>query len=103
LLTINIRVKLPKTFLAVNLSDAFSFQEQQNCSDNEGLEMKGKDSAGEGRTAEGEAIPEQSADAGTDAASLAQEVVASSAAEEAVGDVTTDMPEGEQHVEGPNA
>lgn len=33
-------MKLPKTFLAVNLSDAFSFQEKQNQNDNEGLEMK---------------------------------------------------------------
>lgn len=35
------RVKLPKSFLAVNLSDAFSFEEQERlASDNEGLEMK---------------------------------------------------------------
>lgn len=34
------RVKLPKTFLAVNLSDAFSFQEKQHQSEAEGLEMK---------------------------------------------------------------
>jgi hypothetical protein len=38
------RVKLPKTFLAVNLSDAFSFQEQQDQdkdgSDPDVLEMK---------------------------------------------------------------
>lgn len=36
------RVKLPKTFLAVNLSDAFTFEEQERlASDNEaGLEMK---------------------------------------------------------------
>ncbi|KAL2158610.1 hypothetical protein VTH06DRAFT_4092 [Thermothelomyces fergusii] len=32
------QVKLPKTFLAVNLSDAFTFQEQQNPSENEGNE-----------------------------------------------------------------
>lgn len=36
------RVKLPKTFLAVNLSDAFTFQEKQHHSDNDNdvLEMK---------------------------------------------------------------
>ncbi|KAK5998619.1 Cortical actin cytoskeleton protein asp1 [Cladobotryum mycophilum] len=35
------QVKLPKTFLAVNLSDAFTFEEQEkNCGDNECLEMK---------------------------------------------------------------
>lgn len=34
------RVKLPKTFLAVNLSDAFTFQEKQHQNDNEALEMK---------------------------------------------------------------
>ena len=34
------RVKLPKTFLAVNLSDAFSFQEKQHHNDNDVLEMK---------------------------------------------------------------
>lgn len=35
------RVKLPKTFLAVNLSDAFTFEEQERlASDHEGLEMK---------------------------------------------------------------
>ena len=34
------RVKLPKTFLAVNLSYAFTFQEKQHQADNEGLEMK---------------------------------------------------------------
>lgn len=35
------RVKLPKTFLAVNLSDAFTFEEQERlASDSEGLEMK---------------------------------------------------------------
>jgi hypothetical protein len=34
------RVKLPKTFLAVNLSYAFTFQEKQHQTDNEGLEMK---------------------------------------------------------------
>jgi hypothetical protein len=36
------RVKLPKTFLAVNLSDAFTFEEQERhaSDDNEGLEMK---------------------------------------------------------------
>ncbi len=37
------RVKLPKTFLAINLSDAFSFQEKQNAEVNaelDGLEMK---------------------------------------------------------------
>jgi hypothetical protein len=31
---------LPKTFLAVNLSDAFTFQEKQHQNENEGLEMK---------------------------------------------------------------
>jgi hypothetical protein len=37
------RVKLPKTFLAVNLSDAFSWEEQErNASDNDVLEMKSK-------------------------------------------------------------
>ena len=30
------RVKLPKTFLAVNLSDAFTFQEKQHHDDNNG-------------------------------------------------------------------
>jgi inositol hexakisphosphate/diphosphoinositol-pentakisphosphate kinase len=35
------RVKLPKTFLAVNLSDAFSFQEKErNNSEGDILEMK---------------------------------------------------------------
>lgn len=36
------RVKLPKTFLAVNLSDAFSFQEKerQNPEADDALEMK---------------------------------------------------------------
>jgi inositol-hexakisphosphate/diphosphoinositol-pentakisphosphate 1-kinase len=36
------RVKLPKTFLAVNLSDAFTFQEKPQNSEGEGdvLEMK---------------------------------------------------------------
>lgn len=35
------RVKLPKTFLAVNLSDAFSFEEnERQGSDNDVLEMK---------------------------------------------------------------
>jgi hypothetical protein len=41
------RVKLPKTFLAVNLSDAFSFQEKQQQSEGEGLEMKTPDREGE--------------------------------------------------------
>lgn len=31
---------MPKTFLAVNLSDAFTFQEKQHQNDNEALEMK---------------------------------------------------------------
>ena len=31
---------MPKTFLAVNLSDAFTFQEKQQQNDNEALEMK---------------------------------------------------------------
>ena len=36
-----LRVKLPKTFLAVNLSDAFSFEENDKlASDSEVLEMK---------------------------------------------------------------
>lgn len=35
------RVKLPKTFLAVNLSDAFTFEElERQGSDNDVLEMK---------------------------------------------------------------
>ncbi|KAK4099381.1 hypothetical protein N658DRAFT_453504, partial [Parathielavia hyrcaniae] len=34
------QVKLPKTFLAVNLSDAFTFQEKKQDSETEGLEMK---------------------------------------------------------------
>ena len=37
-------MKLPKTFLAVNLSDAFSFQERQS-SDPDLLEMKGLERA----------------------------------------------------------
>lgn len=38
---INGRVKLPKTFLAVNLSEAFSFEEQdRQGSDQDVLEMK---------------------------------------------------------------
>lgn len=37
-------MKLPKTFLAVNLSDAFSFQERQS-GDADLLEMKGLDRA----------------------------------------------------------
>lgn len=36
------RVKLPKTFVAVNLSDAFSFQEKEKSQDDV-LEMKGFD------------------------------------------------------------
>jgi hypothetical protein len=43
ILTVHRRVKLPKTFLAVNLSDAFSWEEQErNASDNDVLEMKSK-------------------------------------------------------------
>lgn len=38
-LTSSCRVKLPKSFLAINLSDAFTFQEAQN-GDNDVLEMK---------------------------------------------------------------
>lgn len=35
------RVKLPKTFLAVNLSDAFTFEEQERlATENDLLEMK---------------------------------------------------------------
>lgn len=35
------RVKLPKTFLAVNLSEAFTFEEnERQASDNDVLEMK---------------------------------------------------------------
>lgn len=35
------RVKLPKTFLAVNLSDAFTFEEQERlANDHDMLEMK---------------------------------------------------------------
>ncbi|GAB1316697.1 inositol hexakisphosphate and diphosphoinositol-pentakisphosphate kinase [Madurella fahalii] len=34
------QVKLPKTFLAVNLSDAFTFQEKQHPSESDALEMK---------------------------------------------------------------
>lgn len=55
LLTCFSRVKLPKTFLAVNLSDAFSFQEHHNISDSEGLEMKGLDRAAATTTSTGEA------------------------------------------------
>jgi hypothetical protein len=33
-------VKLPKTFLAINLSDAFSFQERSQPGDSDGLEIK---------------------------------------------------------------
>ena len=36
------RVKLPKSFIAVNLSDAFTFEEQERQnSDADALEMKG--------------------------------------------------------------
>lgn len=36
-----LRVKLPKTFLAVNLSDAFTFEEQERlANDHDMLEMK---------------------------------------------------------------
>ncbi|KAL2024595.1 hypothetical protein VTK56DRAFT_7638 [Thermocarpiscus australiensis] len=47
------QVKLPKTFLAVNLSDAFTFQEKQQHSDSEGLEMK--TTAGHASTASADA------------------------------------------------
>lgn len=41
LLTLGYRVKLPKTFLAVNLSEAFTFEEQdKQANDNDVLEMK---------------------------------------------------------------
>lgn len=41
LLTVVYRVKLPKTFLAINLSDLFSFEDHERReSDSEGLEMK---------------------------------------------------------------
>lgn len=40
-LCINCRVKLPKSFVAVNLSDAFSWPKQQSEDDSEeGLQMK---------------------------------------------------------------
>ncbi|KAL2148543.1 hypothetical protein VTH82DRAFT_2097 [Thermothelomyces myriococcoides] len=49
------QVKLPKTFLAVNLSDAFTFQEQQQQSENEGIEGEEvEQNAEEGKNEENE-------------------------------------------------
>lgn len=60
-----LRVKLPKTFLAVNLSDAFTFEEQERlANDNDMLEMKAfppKDILS--RTGEGEPVKHHGAQA----------------------------------------
>ena len=45
------RVKLPKTFVAVNLSDAFSFQEKEKSQDDV-LEMKGLNKGAKSAAAE---------------------------------------------------
>jgi inositol hexakisphosphate/diphosphoinositol-pentakisphosphate kinase len=59
------RVKLPKTFLAVNLSDAFTFQEKQNEGETKGEEQPAPESDAaadrqkEGKTeGEGQPAPE---------------------------------------------
>ncbi|KAK4238228.1 histidine phosphatase superfamily-domain-containing protein [Achaetomium macrosporum] len=67
------QVKLPKTFLAVNLSDAFTFQEKQQQSEGESLEMKPGD-AQEGEKPEVPidpvAIAAATADASTEESAL---------------------------------
>lgn len=71
-------MKLPKTFLAVNLSDAFTFQEKPHLSDSEGLEM---------RPAEQEQVPPESIDP---AATIMEET-------------TTEKPTGERKSDPPRS
>jgi hypothetical protein len=61
---------LPKTFLAVNLSYAFTFQEKQNQIDNEGLEMKPADHGKGLELGEPVAAAAESADADAAVAAL---------------------------------